>query len=109
MNFTTNYLLFIKYLNLFITFTLNISMIVCQFAAKILIIIKKILGLVLLLFFKTLEIFIILCEISKEFIVIIHTFLYADEHMHKIAQYKAIRLDTSISNGLIVSHVSDVD
>ncbi len=84
-------------------------MIVCKFAAKILIIIKKILGLVLLLFFKTLEIFIILCEILKDFIVIIHTFLYAGEHMQKMTQYKAIQQDTSISNSLIVSHVSEVD
>ena len=68
----------------FIILLLKICIIICQYVAKLLIIIKKIIGLILLLLFKSIDVIIIICEILKESIIIIHTLLYAREHIHYI-------------------------
>ena len=71
--------------------------------------IKKILGLVLLILFKIIEIIIIVCEVLKEFIIILYTFLYAGEHMQLMALDVGIHLDSSIIYGRKVSRVQEIE
>jgi len=80
-------------------------MIIYQFATRILIMVKKIIGLVLLLLFKILEVLIIICELLKELIIILHTILYADKHMHNMTQKVYIHPNTTIINDQKVFHL----
>lgn len=68
--------------NLLFKFTIIIS----KFAVIIFLIIKKILGLTLVIIFKIFEIIGILCEIFKEIIILIHTLLYSNDHMLKFSK-----------------------
>lgn len=62
------------------------TIIISKFAVIFLVIIKKILGLLLVLIFKIIEIICIICEIFKEIVIVIHTLLYANDHMLKMSK-----------------------